>query len=63
MVVEGEIVAWDDVDACIFLDLPVCQSKPLALFKEFFLGELATPVGFGGFFEISVDSHTRETEN
>ena len=24
MVIVGEVVAWDDIDTCIFLDLPVC---------------------------------------
>jgi hypothetical protein len=44
LVVEGEVVTGDDIDASIFLDLPVLESQSLALLQEFFLRELVSPV-------------------
>lgn len=34
LVVEREVIARDDVDACVFLNLPVSFSQALALSKE-----------------------------
>jgi hypothetical protein len=34
MVVEGEVIAGDDIDTGILLDLPVCESQPLGLSEE-----------------------------
>ena len=44
LVVEGEVVAWDDVDAGILLDLPVSESESLGLSEEVILRDLAAPV-------------------
>lgn len=44
LVVEGKVVAGDNVDAGILLDLPVGKAEPLGLGDELLLGELATPV-------------------
>ncbi len=63
LVVEGKVIAGDDIDACIFLELPVGESESLALLEEIFLGDFVTPIGFSGFLEVSVHSHTRETQN
>jgi len=40
LVVVGEVVAGDDVDAGIFLNLPVLETQPLALGEEVFAGQL-----------------------
>jgi hypothetical protein len=53
MVVEGEVVGRDDVNACILLNLPVGKSESLGLGKEVFSGELIRPVCLSGLFEIS----------
>lgn len=37
VVVEGEVVAGNDLDAGIFLDLPVLKSQALAFLEEFLL--------------------------
>ena len=44
LVVEGEVVAGDDVDTGILLDLPVSKTKSLGLGEEVRLRDLATPV-------------------
>ncbi len=44
LVVQGEVIAGDDIDAGILLDLPVSKTKTLGLGEEVGLGELATPV-------------------
>jgi hypothetical protein len=44
LIVQGEVVAGDDVDAGILLDLPVSQTKSLGLSKKLSLRELSTPV-------------------
>lgn len=63
MIVEGEVVARDDVDAGFLLNVPVRCSQSLALLEEFFLRELVAPVGLGGFLEITEDALTRKTED
>lgn len=44
LVVQGEVVAGDDIDASILLDLPVGKTEALGLGKEVGLRQLATPV-------------------
>ncbi len=44
LVVQGKVVARDDIDASILLDLPVGKTKALGLSKEVGLGDLTTPV-------------------
>jgi hypothetical protein len=44
LVVQGKVVAGDDVDAGILLDLPVSQTEPLGLGKQLRLRDLSSPV-------------------
>jgi hypothetical protein len=44
LVVEGKVVAGDDVDTGILLDLPVSEAEPLGLGEKLGLGDLSTPV-------------------
>jgi hypothetical protein len=44
LVVEGEVVAGDDVDTGILLDLPVGKTEAFGLSEEVSLGDLSTPV-------------------
>lgn len=44
LVVEGEVVAGDDIDTGILLDLPVGKTEALGLSEEVSLGDLSTPV-------------------
>jgi hypothetical protein len=44
LVVEGEVVAGDDVDTSILLDLPVSKTEALSLSEEVGLRDLSTPV-------------------
>lgn len=44
LVVEGEVVAGDDVDTGILLDLPVSKTEALGLSEEVGLRDLSTPV-------------------
>ena len=44
LVVEGKVVAGDDIHTSILLDLPVGETKPLGLSQKVVLGDLATPV-------------------
>lgn len=63
LIVEGKVIAGNDIDASLFLELPMCESESLTLLEEILLGELVAPVGFSSFLEISVYSHARETED
>lgn len=63
VIVVGKVVAGDDVDACIFLDLPVGESESLTLVEQFFLGELVGPVCFGGFLEVTENTLARKAED
>ena len=44
LVVKGKVVAGDDVNAGIFLDLPVGKSKTFGLSQKVGLREVASPV-------------------
>lgn len=44
LIVQSKVVAGDDVDTGILLDLPVSKTESLGLGKEVGLGDLATPV-------------------
>lgn len=63
LIVESKVVAGDDVDAGILLDLPVSETEPLALSDELVARELATPVSLSGLLEVTVHTHTGKTED
>lgn len=63
MVVVGEVVAGDDIDASIFLKLPMSQTQSLALSEKILLRKISSPVCFRGFLEVTVDTHAGETED
>jgi hypothetical protein len=44
LIVKGEVIAGNDVDASILLDLPVSKTKSLGFDKQVGLRDLATPV-------------------
>lgn len=53
LIIESEVIAGDEINAGIFLDLPVLQSKTLALREEIIPREFATPVGFSGLLQVA----------
>ena len=63
LVVEGEVIAGDDVDTGLLLDVPVLKTESLGLGEEVGLRELAAPVSFGGLLQVTVDAHAGETED
>ena len=63
LIVEGKVVAGDDIDAGLLLDIPVLKTKSLGLAQELSLRELAAPVCFSRLLQVTVDSHARETED
>jgi hypothetical protein len=63
LVVEGEVIAGDDIDTGLLLDVPVLETQSLGLGEELCLGELAAPVSFGGLLQLTVCSHAGETED
>lgn len=63
LVVEGKVVAGDEVDASILLDLPVLETQSLTLAEKLIARDLAAPVRFSGLLELSEATHTREAEN
>ena len=63
VVVEGKVVAGDDIDTSVLLDLPVLQTKALGLLEEILTGELVSPVGLVGLLELTVTTHAGETEH
>ncbi len=44
LVVQGKVIARDDIDASVLLDLPVGKPEPLGLGEELGLREFASPV-------------------
>ena len=54
LVVEGKVVAGNDVGAGILLQLPVGSAKGLAGLDQRLLRGLSAPVGLGGFLELTV---------
>ena len=44
LIVQGEVIAGDDIDTGILLDLPVSKTKPLGLSEQLALAQLAAPV-------------------
>lgn len=63
LVIERKVIAGNEIDACIFLNLPVLQTEPLAFFEECFLGQFVTPIRFGRFLELSIRSHAGKAED
>jgi hypothetical protein len=63
VVVEGKVIAGDDVDTGILLDLPVLTTKTLTLGEKVISRQLAAPVSLVGLLEVSQASHTGETQN
>lgn len=63
LVVESEVVAGDDIDAGLLLDVPVVETESLGLSEELSLGELSAPVCFSCLLQVAVDSHAGETED
>lgn len=53
VVVKGKVVAGDDIDASILLDLPVSKAEPLTLGEQVLLGKLAAPVSLIGLLEVT----------
>lgn len=44
VVVQGEVIAGDDINTGILLDLPVSKAESLGLGEEIGLGDLSAPV-------------------
>ena len=63
LIVESEVIARNDINAGLLLDVPVLETKSLCFRKELSLRELATPVCLSSLLQVTVDSHARETEN
>ena len=63
LVVERKVIAGNDLDTSILLDLPVLQTKSLSLLQKFITRDLVTPVSLGGLLEVTESSHAGETQN
>jgi hypothetical protein len=63
LIVEGEVVAGNNIDTGILLDLPVLQTEALALSEELIPGDLVRPVSLGSLLQVTESSHTGETQN
>jgi hypothetical protein len=63
LIVESKVIAGDDIDACLLLDVPVLETESLGFGEEVSLRELAAPVSFGCFLQFAVGSHAGETED
>jgi hypothetical protein len=62
VIVEGEVVAGNDIDAGILLDLPVLETNALGLLQQIVLGDLASPVSLVGLLQLTVAAHAGEPE-
>lgn len=63
LIVEGEVVAGNNIDTGILLDLPVLETKTLSLSEELIAGDLVRPVSLGSLLEVTESSHAGETQN
>lgn len=63
LIVQSEVIAGDDIDTSVLLDVPVLKTESLGLGEEISLGELSAPVSFGGLLQVTVDAHAGETED
>jgi len=63
MVVEGEVVAGNDIDTGVLLDLPVLATESLALGEQVVSRQLTTPVCLVGLLQVSETSHAGETQD
>jgi hypothetical protein len=63
LIVESEVIGWDDVDTSILLDLPMCETETLGLGQKLLLGDLASPVVLGGLLQVTVHAHAGKTED
>ena len=63
LIVESEVIAGNDIDTSLLLNVPVLETKSLCLSKKLSLRELSSPVSFCCLLQITVDSHARETED
>jgi hypothetical protein len=62
VIVESEVVAGNDIDAGILLDLPVLKTNALGLLQQIVLGDLASPVSLVGLLQLTVAAHAGEPE-
>ena len=62
LVVPGEVADRQQVDAGVFLQLPVGSAQLAADLVQGCLIEIAFPVGFEGFFQFAVSADARETK-
>ena len=63
VIIVGEVVAWDDIDSSVFLNLPMLLTKTLTFRQQLILGELFRPVRFCGFLQVTVYSHTGKAKD
>lgn len=63
VIIESKVIAGDDIDASVLLDLPVLQSQTLALLEQVVPRELVSPVCFIRLLELTVRTHAGETED
>lgn len=63
VVVESKVVAGDNINAGVLLDLPVLKTETLALLQEVITRELVGPVSLVGLLELTVRTHAGETED
>ena len=63
LVVEGKVIAGNDIDACLLLDLPMLETESLSLLEKVLARELASPVCFSGLLEVTESSHAGETQD
>jgi len=54
VVVKGKVVAGDDLDASVLLNLPVLETQALALLEQIVARELLAPVSLIGLLQLSV---------
>lgn len=63
LVVESKVVAGDQINTSILLDLPVLSTETLALAEELIARDLSTPISLSSLLQVTETSHAREAEN
>jgi len=63
LIIEGEIIARNDVNPRLLLDAPMLQTQSLRLTQQLRLRDLPGPICLRSLLQVAVDSHAGKTED
>lgn len=63
LIVKSKVVAGDDINTGVLLNVPMLETDSLCLSEEISLGDLSAPVCLSCLLQVTVDTHAWETED